>query len=87
MCLGIIVMGSFWLTLRANSEPVNLIITPEVPREGEPVLATFKLNNPSSEPLFTKYWFYADDKLLTQGTTTIAPASYETHQYAYQNSW
>jgi len=49
--LAILLMGSFWLTVRVGSEPVTLAVVPEVPREEEPIIATFKLNNPSSEPI------------------------------------
>ncbi len=83
--LAIVLMGSFWLTIRVNSDPVSMVITPEVPREGEPVLVTFRLNNPLSQPLPTDYQFYANGELLADGTTTIAPSSYETQQYAYKN--
>ena len=83
--LGILLMGSFWLTLGMASEPVNVVINPAVPRENEPILVTFKLNNPSSEVSVTDYQLYANGKLLTEGTTTIAPASSEAHQYTYEN--
>lgn len=83
--LSILLVGSFWLTIRVSSDPVSMVITPEVPRVGEPVLATFKLSNPSSQPLLTNYQFYANGELLEVGTTTIAPATYEVHQYAYKN--
>jgi len=85
VCLGILLMGSFWLTLMGASDPVSMVITPEVPREGEPVLATFKLNNPTPETLLTNFQFYANGKLIADGETAIAPASYEMHQYAYKN--
>ncbi|MFH1775363.1 MAG: hypothetical protein ABH839_01710 [Chloroflexota bacterium] len=85
VCLGILLMASFWLTLRGASDPVSMVVTPEVPREGEPVLATFKLNNPTPEALLTKYQFYANGELVADGETAIAPASYEMHQYAYKN--
>ncbi len=85
VCLAILLMGSFWLTLRATSDPVNLVVVPEVPRQGEPVLATVKLNNPSSRTLVTEYQFYANGELLKEGATTIAPTSSKTYQYAYAN--
>ncbi len=83
--LSILLMGSFWLTIRATSDPVSMVITPEVPREGEPILVTFRLSNPLSQPLPTNYQFHANGELLADGTTTIAPSSYETQQYAYKN--
>lgn len=85
VCLTILLMGSFWLTVRATSEPVSLAIIPEVPRQGEPVLVTFKLNNPSSQALVADYQFYADGELLKEGAATIAPNSNKTYQYAYAN--
>ena len=64
---------------------MSVVVTPEAPRTGEPIIATFKLNNPSSTPLVTRYQFYVSGRLLKNGTTTIAPVSYESHRYAYAN--
>jgi len=83
--LGILLLGSFWLTVKGTSQPVSLAVVPEAPRQGEPILATFKLNNPSSEPVVTNYQFYANDELLQEGAATIAPDSSKTYQYAYAN--
>lgn len=83
--LAILLMTSFWLTVKGTSDPVSMTVVPEVPREGEPILVTFKLNNPSSEPLDTRYQFYANGELLKEGATTIAPNSSKTYQYAYRN--
>jgi len=83
--LGILLLGSFWLTVKGTSQPVSLAVVPQAPRQGEPILATFKLNNPSSEPVVTNYQFYANDELLQEGAATIAPDSSKTYQYAYAN--
>jgi hypothetical protein len=83
--LAILLLGSFWLTLRSYSNPVSLVVIPQSPREGEPIIATFKLNNPSSDALLTEYQFYANGKLLQEGTATIAPGSAKTYKYAYEN--
>jgi len=83
--LAILLMGSFWLTVRASSDPVSMAIIPEVPRQGQPILATFKLNNPFSQPSVTRYRFYANGELMKEGTTIIAPNSSKTYQYAYMN--
>ena len=83
--LVILVMGSFWLSVRASSDPVSLAVVPAVPREGEPILATFKLNNPASQAISTEYQFYANGELMKQGTTTISPGSSKLYQYAYRN--
>jgi len=84
--LGILLLGSFWLTVRGTSDPVSMVVVPEVPREGEPIIATFKLNNPSSQALVMRYGFYANGELLKEGITTIAPTSGKTYQHAYSNS-
>ncbi len=83
--LAILLMGSFWLTVRATSDPVNLAVVPEVPREGKPIIATFKLNNPASQTVCTEYQFYANGELMKEGTTTIPPGSSKLYQYAYKN--
>ena len=83
--LAVLLMGSFWLTVRAMSDPVSLAIVPEVPREGEPIIATFKLNNPVSQAVCTEYQFYANGELMKEGITTIPPGSSKLYQYAYKN--
>ncbi|MBM2824987.1 MAG: hypothetical protein HW402_651 [Dehalococcoidales bacterium] len=83
--LAIILLGSFWLTLRGTSDPLSMSLMPLVPRGGEPVIVTFKVNNPSPETMATKYQFYANGKLVNEGDTTIAPESGKTYKYAYRN--
>ncbi len=83
--LAILLMGSFWLTVRATSDPVTLAIVPEVPREGKLIIATFKLTNPTSRAVSTEYQFYANGELMKEGITTIPPSSSKLYQYAYKN--
>ena len=83
--LAILLMSSFWLTMRISSEPVSLTVVPEVPREGEPVIAIFKLNNPASQPIRTKYQFYANGELMEEGIATIPSGSSKLYKYAYKN--
>ena len=78
-------MGNFWLTTLASSDPVTMVVVPEVPREGEPIIATFNFNNPSPQTITTEYQFYANGELLQAGTATIPPRSSKQYQYAYQN--
>ncbi|MFC1926483.1 hypothetical protein ACFLWV_01890 [Chloroflexota bacterium] len=85
VAMAILLMGSLWLSGRAASEPVNLVVTPIGPKEGEPVIATYNLNNPSSGPLLTNYEFYVNGELLAEGVTTIPAGSGETHQYVYED--
>jgi len=84
--LAILLLSSFWLTVRGASDPMSLVVIPQVPREGEPIIATFKLKNQSVDALVMGYQFYANGKLLTEGTTAIAPSSGKTYKYAYENS-
>ena len=58
---------------------------PEVPREGEPIICTFKLNNPTSEATTIEYSFYANGELLQHGTSTLGPHTSKTYQYVYKN--
>ncbi len=83
--LAIVLMGSFWLTVSGTSDPVNLAVVPQVPREGEPIIATFKLTNPASQAVSTEYQFYANGELMKEGTTSIPPGSSKLYQYAYKN--
>ena len=84
--LAIILLGCFWLSLSSASSPVILTVMPEAPREGQPVFATVKLNNPSSEPLATSFQFYANGVLFSEGKTTIAPNSSLMIQDVYENT-
>ena len=83
--LAILLMSSFWFTASVDSDAVSLAVVPQVPREGEPVLATFKLNNPSSQVVETDYQFYANGELMKEGTAIILPESSKLYQYAYRN--
>ncbi len=83
--LAILLLGSFWLTVRGTSDMVAMAVIPQAPREGEPIIVTFKLNNPSSEASVTRYQFYTNSELLKEGTTTIAPDASKTYKYAYKN--
>jgi hypothetical protein len=83
--LVIILVGSFWLSVKSTSDPVVLTVMPEAPKQGEPIIATFQLNNPAAEAQMMSYRFYADGKLLKEGSTVIAPRSGETYQYSYTN--
>ena len=83
--LTILLVGSFWLTVRVGSDPVYLAVVPQVPREGEPIVATFKLNNPSSQAIKAEYQFYTNGELMKEGNATIPPGSSKLYQYAYKN--
>ena len=83
--LAILLMGSFWLTLKTSSDTASLTVLPKVPREGEPVIATVKLNNPSSQVTIISYQLYNNGELTREGIATLPPASSKVYQYAYKN--
>jgi hypothetical protein len=83
--LAILLMGSFWLTLKTSSDTASLTVLPKVPREGEPVIATVKLNNPSSQVTTISYQLYTNGELTREGIATLPPASSKVYQYAYKN--
>lgn len=83
--LAILLLGSFWLSVRGTSDPVVMTVLPQAPREGEPIVVTFRLNNPSPEPSVTRYEFYANGELLRKGDATIAPNSSKVYKYVYEN--
>ncbi len=41
------------------SREATLVVLPEVPKQGQPVIATFTLKNPSPETTRMRYEFYA----------------------------
>jgi hypothetical protein len=83
--LAIVLLSSFCLTTMTGSGLVNIAVLPEVPREGEPIICTFKLNNPTSEATTIEYSFYANGELLQHGTSTLGPRTSKTYQYVYNN--
>ena len=83
--LCIFLLVGFVVAARSTSDAVTLSVIPEVPRTGEPVVATFNLNNPDDEPVITSYELYVNGQLLQSGSTTIAPQSSSRYQYAYDN--
>lgn len=83
--LAILLLSSFWLTVKGSSDPVSMAIIPQVPRQGEPVIVILKLNNPSREVIVTSYQFYANGELLREGTTSIIPGFGKTYKYVFEN--
>ena len=81
----IVFLSCFYLTTMPGSGPMDVAVLPVVPREGEPVLAVFKLNNPASEAVALSYSLYANGELVQRGSSTISPLSSKTYQYAYRN--
>jgi hypothetical protein len=81
----ILLMAAFWLSWRSTSGPVSISVMPQAPQKGEPVIATFNLNNPTSQAQTTDFSFYANGDLLRDGTVTIPPGSSQSYQEVYTN--
>lgn len=82
--LVILVIGSFWLTIRDSSDPVSLTVAPEVPRQGQPILVTFRLSNQLQQSSPFDFKLYANAKLIQSGLALLPPLSASVYQYAYR---
>ncbi len=58
-------------------------MVPEVPKPGQPVIVTFKLNNPAATASASSYQLFLDGKLLNSGSAALAPDSSQKYQYIY----
>src|SRR3989304_1396434 len=63
----------FWYTLARASEPVGLTVLPEVPRRGEPIISTARVQGPSAQDETVHYRFYVDGEPLVEGGAPLAP--------------
>ncbi len=84
--LCILLLAGFLIAMRSNANPITMSIIPEVPRTGEPIVATFNISNSTDEPSTTSYQLYVNGKLVESGRIAIAPQTSSKHQYAYTNS-
>ena len=73
--LSILLMVGFLIATDATTDEVTLSVIPEVPKTGEPVVATFVIGNPTDEPVTTSYQLYVDGQLVCvvsiYGTTCL----------------
>ncbi len=84
--LCVFLLLGFLIASKAAASSITMSVIPEVPKTGEPIVATFSINNPSDEPSNTSYQLYVNGRLVEGGATTIAPHTGTKYQYAYQNS-
>ena len=83
--LCIFLLVGFFIATRSAADPITMSITPEVPKEGEPVVVTFTISNPTDEPLTTNYQLYVNGKLVESGSATVGPQDSSKYQYAHIN--
>jgi hypothetical protein len=81
--IGILLLGSILVSMNAKSDPVTITVQPEVPKEGNPIIVAFYLNNPSILKNRISYELYANGQLLLSGSTIIPPASNKKFVYLY----
>lgn len=81
----ILVLASFAASLQSRYDSVGIQVAPEVLREGEPVVVTFFINNPSDKAAGTDYTLYADGEALISGRTELSPGTGRQFQYVYSN--
>jgi len=84
--LCIFLLAGFFIAMKSNANPISMSIIPEVPKIGEPIVATFKISNSTDEPSTTSYQLYINGKLVESGSTVIVPQTSSKHQYAYANT-
>ncbi len=84
--LVVLLLGLLWFSIRESASSVSLSVIPEVPRQGEPIIATFKISNPSAHELSAAFQFYADSDLVDEGTVVLPAGASRTFRYAYGNT-
>lgn len=84
--LSIFLLIGFLIATSTAAGPVNFSVIPEVPKTGEPVVATFIINNPSDEPVTTDYQLFVNGELVESGSTRIAAQDSSRYQYAHRNN-
>jgi hypothetical protein len=81
----ILILVSFAASLQSRYDTVGIQVAPEVLREGEPVVVTFFINNPSDKAAGTDYTLYANGDALMSGRTELSPGAGRQFQYIYSN--
>ncbi len=84
--LVIVLLGTFYLTTLSSHDLASLAVVPVVPKPGQPVIVTFKLNNPAAAPATNGYQLYMDGKLLNSGVAVISPGSSKQYEYIYPSN-
>lgn len=80
-----LIMFSLLTGVYDASKPTSMSVLPNVPKENEPLMINFNLNNPSADATVADYQLYANGELVMQGNTQLAASSSKTYQYTYKN--
>ena len=76
----------FLIAAKSTGSTVTMSVIPEVPKAGEPVVATFNIKNPSGAPSTTSYQLYVNGRLVESGSNVVGLQDSSEYQYAYTNS-
>jgi len=76
-----ILAGNYAINIATMPGPDMVELRAIAPGEGEPITATFWLNNPTNEEIAINYSFYVNGKLLQHGYSRIQPHSRTQDQY------
>jgi hypothetical protein len=83
--LSIFLLSSYIITIYTAPGICMLDVLPKAPRKDEPILAFYKLMNPTSVEKRIFYTFHINGKGLKKGSTLLPPYSSKTYQYVYSN--
>jgi hypothetical protein len=84
--MAVLFLGSLSVSLDAQMDPVSIKVLPSIPKEGQPLLITVKLNNPSLSEKLMSYELYANGQVLMQGKARVAKDSTKEFTYVYPES-
>jgi hypothetical protein len=80
----IFTLASFLVSATSLTNSITLSVMPEAPRQGEPVVASFTIANPTDRPLTTHYELYVNDAVVERGTTALDPRTSTQYQYVHR---
>jgi len=84
--LVMVLLATFYLTTLRSHDLASLAVVPEVPKFGQPVIVTFKLNNPAATASTNDYQLFMDGNLLKSGTVALAPDASKQYEYIYPST-
>ena len=78
----IVPLAAFWVSQLRVPQAAVLNVLPVAPKPGDPTLATLRFSNPGPVGDTPRLSFYADGRLLVDGTSRVPAASAKAIQFA-----
>jgi hypothetical protein len=78
----IVPLAAFWVSQLHVPQAAVLNVLPVAPKPGDPTLATLRFSNPGQAEDTPRLSFYADGRLLVDGTSRVPAASAKAFQFA-----